>query len=67
MRDYWRINQQRLAPVLFLMPGLLMFVVYVIIPIFQSVNISLYAWDGLGAKEYVGISNYVELMDDEAF
>jgi multiple sugar transport system permease protein len=67
MRDYWRINQQRLAPVLFLMPGLLMFVVYVIVPIFQSVNISLYAWDGLGAKEYVGISNYVELMDDEAF
>ena len=67
MRDYWRINQQRLAPVLFLMPGLLMFVVYVIVPIFQSVNISLYAWDGLGAKEYVGNSNYVELMDDEAF
>tara|TARA_B110000116_G_scaffold252645_1_gene248700 strand:- start:155 stop:973 length:819 start_codon:yes stop_codon:yes gene_type:complete len=44
-----------------------MFVVYVIIPIFQSVNISLYAWDGLGEKEYVGIANYVELMDDEAF
>lgn len=54
MRDYWRINQQRLAPVLFLMPGLLMFVVYVVIPIFQSVNISFYAWDGLGEKEYVG-------------
>ena len=67
MRDYWRINQQRLVPVLFLMPGLLMFVVYVIIPIFQSVDISFYSWDGLGEKEYVGISNYVELMDDEAF
>ena len=39
MRDYWRINQQRLAPVLFLMPGLLMFVVYVVIPIFHSATI----------------------------
>ena len=30
-------------------------------------SISLYAWDGLGEKEYVGLSNYVELMDDDAF
>ena len=67
MRDYWRANQQRLAPVLFLLPGLLMFLVYVVVPIFQSVSISFYAWDGLGEKEYVGIANYVELMDDEAF
>ncbi|MCO4837272.1 MAG: sugar ABC transporter permease [Oceanospirillaceae bacterium] len=67
MRDFWRTNQQRLAPVLFLLPGLLMFIVYVIVPIFQSVEISFYEWDGLGEKEYVGIGNYVELMDDEAF
>ncbi|MGB1346887.1 MAG: carbohydrate ABC transporter permease, partial [Pseudomonadales bacterium] len=26
-----------------------------------------YEWDGLGAKEYVGIDNYVELIDDDAF
>lgn len=67
MRDFWRKNQQQIAPWLFLMPGVLMFLIYVIIPIFQSMNISFYAWDGLGEKEYVGIANYVELMDDEAF
>lgn len=44
-----------------------MFLMYVIIPIFQSVNISFYAWDGLGEREWVGAGNYVELMDDEAF
>ncbi|WP_146346629.1 carbohydrate ABC transporter permease [Falsiphaeobacter marinintestinus] len=67
MSAYWKKNQQRLAPWLFLAPGIFMFLMYVIIPIFQSVNISFYAWDGLGEREWVGAGNYVELMDDEAF
>lgn len=67
MRAFWKANQLRLAPWLFLAPGIIMFLLYVIIPIFQSVNISFYAWDGLGQKEYVGLSNYVELISDEAF
>jgi len=67
MRAYWKANQLKLAPWLFLTPGILMFVIYVILPVFQSLDISLYAWDGLGEKEYVGLDNYRELMDDEAF
>ncbi|KZX95950.1 MULTISPECIES: carbohydrate ABC transporter permease [unclassified Sulfitobacter] len=66
-RSWWKENQQRLAPWLFLAPGIFMFAVYVIIPIFQSINISFYDWDGLGERTWVGADNYVELMDDEAF
>ncbi|MEM9268733.1 MAG: sugar ABC transporter permease [Pseudomonadota bacterium] len=67
-RSWWRANQQTLTPWLFLAPGLLMFAVYVIIPIFQSLSISLYEWDGINPNpEYVGLRNYVELMDDEDF
>ena len=44
-----------------------MFLVYVIIPIFQSINISFYEWDGLGEATYIGFDNYIELIDDEAF
>ena len=50
MSAYWKANQRRLAPWLFLAPGMLMFLVYVIIPIFQSMWLSFYDWDGLGAK-----------------
>jgi len=64
---YWKANQVRLAPWVFLAPGIFMFLLYVIIPIFQSATLSLYKWDGMGAKEYIGLQNYVELMDDEAF
>jgi multiple sugar transport system permease protein len=64
---YWARNQRRFAPWLFLAPGMFMFLVYVIIPIFQSIWISFFDWDGLGPKTWVGMGNYVELMDDDDF
>ncbi len=44
-----------------------MFLAYVIFPIFESITISFYKWDGLGEKTYIGLSNYVELFEDEDF
>ncbi|MCX7888630.1 MAG: sugar ABC transporter permease [Rhodobacteraceae bacterium] len=72
-RSWWKQNQQWLTPWLFLAPGLVMFVVYVIIPIFQSFWLSFFDWDGLRAPDgsstarWIGMGNYVELMDDDAF
>lgn len=63
----WKRHQQRIAPMLFLAPGILMFIVYVILPIFQSVWISFFDWDGLGEKLWVGFGNYQELLTDDAF
>lgn len=63
----WIANQRKLAPWLFLAPGVVMFLVYVIAPIGQSLWISLYEWDGIGVKTFIGIANYIELIDDEAF
>ena len=62
-----RWNQRDFAPWLFLAPGILIFLIYVIIPIFQSVWISFYEWDGLGPKSWVGLGNYVDLLDDDSF
>jgi|TARA_B100000929_G_scaffold8043_1_gene6726 multiple sugar transport system permease protein len=67
MYSYWKKNQLKLSPWIFLAPGILVFFLYVIFPIFQSVSLSFYEWDGLGLKTYIGSSNYVELFDDEAF
>ena len=66
-RSWFHRNRIRLAPWLFLTPGLLFFSIYVIAPIFESIWISLYAWDGLGEKQWIGLENYVELMDDDRF
>ena len=66
-RGWYKRNEIAVTPWLFLAPGILFFAVYVIIPIFQSFSISLYDWDGLGEARYIGLENYVELMDDSAF
>ena len=67
MTAIWTARQRMLAPWLFLAPGALMFVFYVIAPVFQSVSISFYDWDGIGAARWIGADNYAELLDDEAF
>lgn len=64
---FWKRHQQRIAPMLFLAPGIVMFIVYVILPIFESVWISFFDWDGLGPKVWVGLGNYQELLGDDAF
>lgn len=64
---FWKRNQQKLAPALFLAPGVIMFLVYVLVPIFQSIWISFHDWDGLGARTWIGMANYVELLDDDTF
>ncbi len=62
-----KITQKQITPWLFLAPGIILFLVYVIIPIFQSLLISLYEWDGIGAMTFIGLDNYRELMEDEFF
>jgi multiple sugar transport system permease protein len=64
---FWRRHQRTLAPWLFLAPGMLLFLIYVIAPIFQSMWISLYDWDGLGPMTWVGLGNYRELVEDDSF
>lgn len=66
-RTWWQKNQQTLTPWLFLTPGLIMFAVYVVWPIFASFQISFYDYDGLSPKEYIGTANYSELWGDRAF
>ncbi len=64
---WFQRNRMTVTPWIFLAPAILFFVVYVIAPIFQSIWISFFEWDGLGEAEWVGLGNYVELLDDDRF
>ncbi|NTF33991.1 ABC transporter permease subunit [Rhizobium skierniewicense] len=64
---FWKRNQQKLAPWLFLAPGLLMFVIYVLVPIVESIWISFHDWDGMGEMTWIGFGNYAELLQDDTF
>jgi len=46
----------------FILPGFLLYTVFVVYPIFSAVQISFTHWDGIGEQVFVGFANYVELF-----
>jgi raffinose/stachyose/melibiose transport system permease protein len=53
---------------LFLLPGFVMFLVFIIYPIIQAAYASLYTWNGLGPlTKFVGLDNYTRLLGDKIF
>lgn len=60
--------QDRLVIVLFLLPALVLFILFVIYPIFRSVYFSTFDWKGFGpAVDYIGMDNYRKILTDEVF
>lgn len=60
-------HRRRSAALWFLLPACTMFGVYVIYPILSSIWLSFHDWDGVGARTFVGLANYRELLDSETF
>src|SRR5512144_685426 len=56
-----------IATVVLLAPASLLFSVFVLYPIGASIVLSLYDWNGVGDKTFVGLRNYVELFHDPGF
>lgn len=65
--SWWRRHQMRLAPVILLAPACVLFALFVLYPIVDSVWLSLFDWDGVSPKKFVGLGNYVELFQDSVF
>lgn len=55
------------TPWLFIAPAAVLFAIYVIVPIFQSIQISFFRWDGISEKTFIGLGNYQELFTDPQF
>ena len=49
----------------FLLPAVLVYAISVILPIFWSGYYSLFDWNGIGEKIFVGIGNFQELIGDQ--
>jgi raffinose/stachyose/melibiose transport system permease protein len=60
--------QDNLTIFLFLLPAIVLFLVFVVYPILQSVYYSLFNWKGFGpAVDFVGIENYKNILSDKVF
>lgn len=63
-----RQQRDRVIIVLFLLPALLLFLLFVIYPIFRSAYYSTFDWKGLGpAVDYIGLKNYGKIFADKVF
>jgi ABC-type sugar transport system permease subunit len=49
----------------FLAPGFILYTILAIYPIFDALFISLFHWNGIGPKTFVGFQNYVDLFKNK--
>ncbi|SDE36973.1 carbohydrate ABC transporter permease [Limimaricola pyoseonensis] len=57
-----------LAPLLFLLPALAIYLTFAIYPTLSVVQYSFHDWDGISPDmEWVGLGNYLEMFDDRIF
>lgn len=60
--------QDNLMIFLFLLPAIVLFLLFVIYPILQSIYYSLFNWNGFGpAVDFVGLDNFRNILKDRVF
>ena len=61
------ILRDRKAFCVFLLPGLLFYILAVFYPIEESIRLSFMEWGGIGARKFVGLENYIHMFRDPVF
>ena len=62
-----RVNLSRFAPYLFLAPFLILFVLFLIVPLGYALNLSLWRQTMVGGVRFIGADNYVKALGDPKF
>lgn len=60
-------REESRAALLFLLPALVLFTVFVALPVLASMYISFHRWDIFTAPTFIGLKNYVQLFQDDIF
>lgn len=55
----------RYLPYLYLLPGLLLVVAFVVYPMLRTVQVSFTDWNGVLPPDFIGVDNYVEILTDD--
>jgi len=60
--------QDHLTIFLFLLPAFILFLLFIIYPIFRAVYFSLFNWNGMGpATDFIGLNNFKQILTDQVF
>src|SRR5690606_32696184 len=58
------VRRDKLIGWLFVMPALVMYAVFVLLPFLMSIQYSFFRWNGIGPMTWVGLDNYVTVLRD---
>lgn len=53
-----------LRPYLYILPAFLVFVPFVLFPFLRAIQLSLFEWDGLNERTFVGLDNFTDAFSD---
>lgn len=59
--------RNKIQPLPFVLPALIVYILTVIIPILWSMGYSLFSWNGISDMKFIGLENYVRMFQDETF
>jgi len=57
-----RVRREAIVGWLFVLPALLMYAVFVLVPFLLTILYSFYRWNGIGPMTWVGLKNYVSVF-----
>jgi raffinose/stachyose/melibiose transport system permease protein len=57
-----RVRRETIIGSLFIIPALLMYTVFVLLPLLMSIHYSFFRWDGIGPMTWVGLKNYQTVL-----
>jgi multiple sugar transport system permease protein len=62
-------SQRLLIPYMFLLPGLIFFIIFQLYPLFQGIQMSFYNWAIMPTKPsiFIGLDNYIRAFNDPIF
>jgi multiple sugar transport system permease protein len=63
-KRFWRRNG---IPYLFILPTFLLFILFMVYPLVDGMLLSVYEWDGILPRHYVGLANFVKIFHDPRF
>lgn len=61
------IRRNRITAYTFLLPNIIGFLLFILVPVIASFFMSFTSWNGFGDIEFIGLDNYVQLLKDENF
>ncbi|SHO54235.1 carbohydrate ABC transporter permease [Anaerocolumna xylanovorans] len=64
-QHFW--NNVKVVPYLYILPNMILFLTFMIIPLFMSAYYSLTKWGGMGKPKFIGLENYVKLFKNDVF